>query len=210
VAPGDTTSTGLLLSVEGALKLPRTVAGSCRTWDPKVGPPPNDPNQPPLCSVWSNGALPGGALTLEANGVTLGDLARALGNLLGRPGLYSTGSEELFDVSLEFANPKLAGVDVPAGGTGANVSALPGGQRQAPPAASESSGFPSIFTALRKVGLTVKAGRGPLEVFVVDSVQQPSDLAQCGFVNGARGGVNSGSDATARPHNSTSMRIADR
>jgi uncharacterized protein (TIGR03435 family) len=125
--------------------------------------------------MWRNRVLADGALTLEAEGVTLGDLARALGNVLGQLGLHSAGSEELFDVSLEFANPKLGGMDISADGIGASAPAPSGSARQAPPAASESSAFPSILTALKKVGLTVKAGRGPLEVFVVDSVQRPSE-----------------------------------
>jgi hypothetical protein len=42
------------LSVNGAVKLQKTVPGSCRTWDPKVGPPHPDPKQPPVCGVWMN------------------------------------------------------------------------------------------------------------------------------------------------------------
>jgi uncharacterized protein (TIGR03435 family) len=83
----------------------------------------------------------------------------------------STGSKDLFDISLEYANPELEG----GGNSTAEASAAPGAPAKlTPPAASSPSALPSIFTALKKVGLELKAGRGPVEVFVVDSVEKPS------------------------------------
>jgi uncharacterized protein (TIGR03435 family) len=160
------------LSVDGALKLPRTVAGSCSKWDPKVGPPPNDPNQPPPCNLWTNRVLPDGGRTIEAKGATLAQLARTLGQFLGRQGVDSTGSTDLFDIHLEFANPELGSADATV-----SASASPGFQGKQSPAtgSSEPSGLPSILSALKKVGFTVTEGQGPVEVFVVDSVQRPSE-----------------------------------
>ena len=164
------------LSVNGAVKLQKAVPGSCRTWDPKVEPPQPDPKQPPVCGLWMNRVLPDGGRTIEANGVTLAQLAANLGSILGRQGVDSTGSKDLFDIHLEFANPELGSAGESAGGMAAGSSVPPGTPaRQAPATASEPSGLPSIFTALKKVGLAVKAGRGPVEVFVVDSVQRPSE-----------------------------------
>ncbi|MGD0499758.1 MAG: TIGR03435 family protein [Bryobacteraceae bacterium] len=164
------------LSVNGAIKLQQTVPGSCRTWDPKDGPPNPDPKQPPVCGLWMNRVLPDGGRTLEANGVPMAQLASTVGRLLGRQGMDSTGSRDLFDIHLEYATPELGSAGESAGGTAARLSAALGGPaRQAPATASEPSGLPSIFTALKKVGLTVKAGRGPVEVFVVDSVQRASE-----------------------------------
>jgi uncharacterized protein (TIGR03435 family) len=164
------------LSVNGAVKLQKTVPGGCRTWDPKAGPPNPDPKQPPACGVWMNRILPDGGRTIEANGVTLAQLAATVGRTLGRQGVDSTGSKDLFDVHLEFANPELGSAGESAGGTAAGSSALPGATgKQAPPAPSGPSEHPSLLAALKKVGLTVKAGRGPVEVFVVDGVQRPSE-----------------------------------
>jgi uncharacterized protein (TIGR03435 family) len=153
------------LSVNGAVKLKKTVPGSCRTWDPKVGPPSPDPKKPPVCALWMNRVLPDGGRSLQVNGVLLADLASHIGTVLGRQGVDSTGSKDLFDIRLDYANPQLesAGESAPPG-TAAKL-----------PAPSDSSGLPSIFTALKKVGLTLKAGRGPVEVFVVDSVQRASE-----------------------------------
>jgi len=143
--------------ISGAVRLQKTVPGSCRTWDPKVGPPNPDPNQAPVCGVWMNRLLPDGGRTIEAKGVTLAQLAATVGRMLGRQGVDSTGSTDLFDVHLEVASPDL------------------GSAGESPTTATGPSALPSIFTALKKVGLTVKAGRGSVEVFVVDSVERPSE-----------------------------------
>ncbi len=148
------------LSANGELKLPKAVPGSCRTWDPKTGPPHPDPKEPPVCAVWMNRVLPNGERILEAKGVLLAELATTVGRLLGRQGMDITGSKDLFDIHLEFANPEVGSVRLQPGST----------EEQA----SDPSGLPSIFTALKKVGLAVKAGRGPVAVFVVDSVGRPS------------------------------------
>jgi uncharacterized protein (TIGR03435 family) len=147
------------LSVSGPLKLQRTVPGSCRTWDPKSTPPVSDPKLPPACGVWRNRSLPDGGGTLQANGVTLAGLAGMMRSTLGREVVDTTGSEDLFDVHLEFANPALGSADDPLGGA----------------VASGPSDPPSIFTALKNVGLTLKPGRGSSEVLVVDSVQKPTE-----------------------------------
>jgi uncharacterized protein (TIGR03435 family) len=158
------------LSAAGAIKLQKTVPGSCRAWDPNVGPPNPDPEQPPVCAVWMNRTLPDGGRTIEGNGITLAQLASTVGSVLGRRGLDSTGSKDLFDVHLEFANPDIGN----AGDGTAGPSALPGAKKS-PPTAPGPSEHQSIFSALKEVGLTVKAGRGPVAVLVVDSVQRASE-----------------------------------
>jgi uncharacterized protein (TIGR03435 family) len=163
------------LSVDGTLKLQKTVPGSCRTWDPMADMPAPDTNQPPLCQVWMDRLLTDGGQTFEAKGVTLAQLAANVGRKLGREGLDSTGSKDLFDIDLEFANPELGSAGESAGET-APAAPMPAGStgKKAPAPASGPSEHPSLLAALKNVGLTVKAGRGPVEVFVVDSVQRPS------------------------------------
>lgn len=39
---------------------------------------------------------------------------------------------------------------------------------------ADPSGFPSLSSAMKKVGLTLKAGRGPVNVVVINSVERPS------------------------------------
>jgi uncharacterized protein (TIGR03435 family) len=153
------------LSIDGKLKLTKTAPGSCRSWDPKAGPAPTlDPKLPPVCTIWINRILPDGAHTLQANGVTLSALALFVGSQLGRDGVDRTNSKDLFDVHIEFAPPDLGH----AADTG-------NGLKQPAPVASDPLGHPSIFTALKNVGLKLTPGRAPLEVFVVDSVQRPGE-----------------------------------
>jgi uncharacterized protein (TIGR03435 family) len=166
-----------LSAASGGIKLKKTVPGSCTTFDPKVGPPAPDPKKPPVCALWMNRVLPDGGRTLEASGVPMSQLAAYVADFLGRPGLDSTGSRDLYDVHLEFAKPELGAAGEANGATDAGVSAPPGNgpAKQPVAAASTPSNLPSLFSALKKVGLTLKAGKGPLEVLVVDSVQKPTE-----------------------------------
>jgi uncharacterized protein (TIGR03435 family) len=141
----------LSMSVDEAVTLQKTVPGSCRTWDPIAGPPNPDPKQPPVCGVWMNRVLPDGGRTIEANGVTLAQLAAVIGATLGRQCVDNTGSKDLFDIHLEFANPELGNAGEFGPRTAAGSSELSGAPaKQAPATASGGSGLPTLFTALKK------------------------------------------------------------
>lgn len=43
------------------------------------------------------------------------------------------------------------------------------------PAESDPSDKPSIFTAIRQLGLRLQSGKGPVDVFVIDHVERPSE-----------------------------------
>ena len=106
-------------------------------------------------SVW-----PEGEISVDGTAIKIGSLAYQIGHLLGRPGLDATGFVGTFDVHLKFARDDSIKPDSPRG--------------EPDKAATDPSGFPSVFTALRKIGLTVKSGEGLIEVFVIDSVQRPT------------------------------------
>jgi uncharacterized protein (TIGR03435 family) len=76
----------------------------------------------------------------------------------------NTGFDRLIDVHLEFNQDvaaSLPGVE----GVGIRESG-----------ATDPNGFgPSLFTAIQEVGLKLKPGKAPMEVLVIDSVQQPSE-----------------------------------
>jgi uncharacterized protein (TIGR03435 family) len=68
----------------GGIRFPVTEPGSCKRIDPNVGPVPpvqrpGEPKRPANCALWMNQILPGGGIRISANGVTTGQLARALG-----------------------------------------------------------------------------------------------------------------------------------
>ncbi len=52
-------------------------------------------------------------------------------------------------------------------GLGVPISSQPGD-------ATDPVGYPNIFTAIRSLGLNIDSGKGPVDVFVIDNVRQPS------------------------------------
>jgi bla regulator protein BlaR1 len=117
------------------------------------GPPPAPtPGAAPLCGTRTT---PGRIL---AGGVTMADLARNVSNVADRMTLDKTGLAGAFDLSLEYTPDRL-----PPPGT------LPPGMPE-PPADGAS-----LFTAMQEqLGLKLDSQRGPVDVLVIDSAQQPS------------------------------------
>jgi len=97
--------------------------------------------------------------TLEGKGITLQSLSDSLSRTeLNRTVLNKTGLNGAFDVNLKWtADPSSPSYDGFGG-----------------PPTSGPAGGPSIFTALQEqLGLRVQAGRGPVEVLVIDQVAKP-------------------------------------
>lgn len=117
------------------------------------GPPPApNPNVRPSCGTRS---LPGRIL---AGGVTMADLARNLSIFAGRPTVDQTRLAGAFDLELEFTPDQLP-----------PDSTLPAGNPRPPLDGG------SLFTAVQEqLGLKLESQRGPVEVLVIDSAQQPS------------------------------------
>jgi len=144
---------------KGGLKLPATKAGTCTAWDKKGPPPPPDPRNLPTCDyILFPGTQDGRGLGMDGTGVPMESLVAHLVTLLGRPVIDKTGFSGIFDVHLRFERDSSLAL-----ATRADVSG------EAP------SGLPSVFTAVRAAGLNIEAGKGPVDVFVVDSVQKPSE-----------------------------------
>jgi uncharacterized protein (TIGR03435 family) len=104
-------------------------------------------------------------------------LAFFLSQQLGRTILDETGLKGRYAFTLKWT-PDIGGGEM-FGGSGPGGGAEPGGSGQsasamAAPGSSDSSG-PSIFTALQQqLGLKLKPTKGPVEVLVIDHVEQPS------------------------------------
>jgi uncharacterized protein (TIGR03435 family) len=90
--------------------------------------------------------------TLRSRGATMANFAAFLSDSLGRAVIDKTGLDGKFDITLEYSDDT------------------------APVAAGEpSTRAASLFTALQEqLGLKLETGRGPVELFVVDSAQKPS------------------------------------
>jgi uncharacterized protein (TIGR03435 family) len=129
--------------------------------DPAAGPPP-PPNPGESVPAFCGGffMIPGGsALRETGNRITMDMLVQFLGQSVDRTVVDRTGLSEVFDFTLEFA-PELG----------------PGSQTGATGGASDPSAPPSIFTALQEqLGLKLESQKGPVEVFVIDHVEQPSE-----------------------------------
>jgi uncharacterized protein (TIGR03435 family) len=119
-------------------------------------PPPPQPGEPIQC-----GSMIGPG-TMTAGGMLLGELARSLSQFVGRIVLDKTGLTERYDFQLKYA-PEGRGVGPGPG---------PGGPDPQP----VDPNMPSLFTALQEqLGLKLESQRGPVEVVVIDRVEQPTE-----------------------------------
>jgi uncharacterized protein (TIGR03435 family) len=124
---------------------------------PPAPPPPFTPGQPPPCGST------GGPGQIIAQGMTMTQLASNLSLRVSRVVADRTGLTGNFDINLEWMPDQFQG----AGPLGA----LPG----APPPPSADTTGPSIFTALQEQsGLKLESTKGPVEVLVIDRVEQPT------------------------------------
>ena len=104
---------------------------------------------------------------MQAQGATLDAFSKLLRGVLGRPVINKTGITGRFDIRVQFSREGTRLADIrPVGPAPINV----------PPAASDPTGQPSIFTALQEqLGLRLESGRGPVEMLVIDSIEKPRE-----------------------------------
>jgi uncharacterized protein (TIGR03435 family) len=115
----------------------------------RTGPVP-DPSKPSACGFRV------GLGTMAAQGVGMNALAFTLSSSVGRVVLDRTGLSGDFDFDLSWTPDPLSGSASPA----------------QPPTEANA---PSIFTALQEqLGLKLEPTRGPVEVLVIDNVEQPT------------------------------------
>lgn len=129
----------------------------------RAGGPPAQvaPGERPQCGMRMG---PG---NLSAGGMTITFFGNGLGPMLQRVVTDKTGLTGTFDIDLTWTP------DVPQGAL--NAPPAPG----APPGANAPPPIdpngPTIFTAVQEqLGLKLEPARGPVEVLVIDSVQQPT------------------------------------
>jgi uncharacterized protein (TIGR03435 family) len=123
------------------------------------GPPPApDWDAPPVC-----GQRGGGFGRMRAGGTTMADFAAMISGTAQRVVVDKTGLTGYYDIALTYTP---AGDQLPQG------PPPPG----APPPPPIDPDGPSFFTAIQEqLGLRLDNQRGPVEVVVIDSIEQPTE-----------------------------------
>jgi uncharacterized protein (TIGR03435 family) len=122
------------------------------------GPAPFDFDAPPVC-----GQRGGGFGRWRAGGATMADFAAMISGTAQRVVIDKTGLTGYYDIALTYTP---TGDQLPQG------PPPPG----APPLPPIDPDGPSFFTAIQEqLGLKLENQRGPVEIVVIDSIQQPTE-----------------------------------
>jgi uncharacterized protein (TIGR03435 family) len=100
---------------------------------------------------------------LTGTGAAVGDMALVLATTVGRKVIDKTGLTGKYDITLKYTpDESQIAMWTPSG--------VP-----PPPAPAEGSG-PSLFTALQEqLGLRLEPKKAPVEIFVIDRAEKPSE-----------------------------------
>jgi len=129
--------------------------GGCVARDPSkpLGPP--GAGQPPFC-----GNVLAGTSQLTATAAAPGDIAPMLSMAVGRKVIDNTGLTGKYDITLKYTPD------------GSQFAKMPPQVEAAPADASR----PSLFTALQEqLGLKLEVRKAPVEIFVIDRAEKPSE-----------------------------------
>jgi uncharacterized protein (TIGR03435 family) len=138
-------------------KLTETKEGSCQPFDPARPAAPPVPGQPLPRNC---GQMQTGPRNIRAVGIEMSLVVPMLSRLLGRTVVDKTGLKGMYDLEVEWTFDESIVMQLPA---------------DAPKPVSDGAG-PSIFTALQEqLGLKLESRKGPVEVFVVDRAEKPSE-----------------------------------
>jgi uncharacterized protein (TIGR03435 family) len=104
--------------------------------------------------------------TVSTTATPIGSLTNLLTQIVGRPVIDRTGLTEFYDLTLKWALDQ-SGNPAPFG--------LPAGVLPQAPQPPDDPDAPNIFTAVQEqLGLKLEAGRGPVEVIVIDRIEKPT------------------------------------
>ena len=135
-------------------------------FDPNAPPPsgPPQPGQPPM----RHGIMMGiGRGQFNMNGGSMAQFANALSERVGRTVVDKTGLTGEYDLTLQWT-PDENDPNTRSGGPDGRPPA------DAPPPPDPNG--PTLFTALQEqLGLKLESTKGPVETFVIKSIEQPSE-----------------------------------
>jgi uncharacterized protein (TIGR03435 family) len=150
-----------LQAAKGGPKLPPARGGACS--EVLTGVP--EPGQRGQAAPCGPGLVRAGTgLNMDGVSVSMPAVAKMLSALMGREVVDKTGFTGRFALHLEFAmDDALAGLPNPMGQDASGQPADPGAR-------------PTIRTALQEqLGLKLQASTGPVDVFVIDRVERPTE-----------------------------------
>jgi uncharacterized protein (TIGR03435 family) len=159
-----------LTVAKGGLRMHRFKEGTCDPVDlvkfvSQYPPSPSLPDAPPgqkYCRA--RGTMSGPNVTEDYQGTTLDAYIKFALRGLDRPVVDKTGLTGLFDIHLVYAPDETS-----------SRTLRDGGQLEPDEPSNEPAG-PSIFTALeQQLGLKIVPAKGSGELFVIDSVERPSE-----------------------------------
>jgi uncharacterized protein (TIGR03435 family) len=151
-----------LVQAKSGSKLIAAKQGACTPLEAYSGPqPPPGTLVPPICGVRQflrTDAAGVQFMQLQETGVTLAFFAKTLGNILDRQAEDATGISGVFDILLEYAPDDHLAV------------------QSSPDRPLPDTIRPALFTALEEqLGLRLAAGRGPVDVLVIDHIGKPTE-----------------------------------
>jgi uncharacterized protein (TIGR03435 family) len=151
----------LVVKKEGKLGpgLTESKEGSCTPFDASKPPPgPPEPGKPraPGC-----GGMMMSPRQVTATAAPVSSLAPSLSRMLGRTVIDKTGLTGKYDIVLQWTPDE---------------SQVIRQGPDAPPSPPSDSSLPSIFTALQEqLGLKLESQKGPVEIFIIDRAEKPSE-----------------------------------
>jgi uncharacterized protein (TIGR03435 family) len=156
-----------LTVAKGGPKLQPFKEGSCVDWEDSWDHPrpPQVSGQPRIRSCRVLGPANKG---LEFDG-TMREFCARFANVFDRPVIDKTGIAGMFTIHLDLSFPDLG---IP-GDVVANVTGTP--QSGRPALDDPADRFDAVRTAVRKIGLSLEATKGPQEILVIDHIERPSE-----------------------------------
>jgi uncharacterized protein (TIGR03435 family) len=150
----------------------KPAAVNCDMARGRAGGPPPGPGAGPAAA---RGPATGGPMMgpcqfliapgrFQVAGQSMAAFANSLGMQVGRPVLDETGLQGAYDFTLTF---------MPDAGRGMPAGPPPPGAPELPPIDPNA---PALPTALQEqLGLRLESGKGPVEMIVIDSIDQPTE-----------------------------------
>ena len=113
---------------------------------------------------------------ISARGFTLDEFTYRLSRFVARPVVDRTGLTGEFDIDLAFQSELAAAGPALGGPVGGGAAPDAAGRGERPWQADAQRGAPSVFSAMQdQLGLKLEATRAPIDVLVIDGVQQPAE-----------------------------------
>ncbi|HKH74315.1 MAG TPA: TIGR03435 family protein [Vicinamibacterales bacterium] len=127
---------------------------------------PPGPNEKPVCTINMRPTpVPNGPplLTFKAGGQTLQSLVSQVSSFLNKRVVDRTGLTGLYDFELQFSMGTQMPLTTQAPGAGGAATTAP------------IDDGPTMFDAVRELGLKLESERGPVEHLVIDNVERPTE-----------------------------------